>query len=64
MKYGTMDRRKSRYDGIIWFIQKSYTSLYNETLSGCFTVGKKKNIKKMMNISRVFLFLMKCSHVV
>ena len=22
--------------------------LYNETLRGCFTVGKRKNIKKMM----------------
>ena len=24
------------------------TPLYNETLRGCFTVGKRKNIKKMM----------------
>ena len=24
------------------------TPLYNETLRGCFTVGERKNIKKMM----------------
>ena len=31
-----------------WILLCMCTPLYNETLRGCFTVGEKKKIKKMM----------------
>ena len=34
--------------GVLLVLLCICTTLYNETLRGCFTVGEKKNIKKMM----------------
>ena len=31
-----------------WILLCMCTPLYNETLRGCFTVGEKKNIKKLI----------------
>ena len=48
MKSGTMDRRKSRYDGIIWFIQKSVPLYIMKRSEVVLQWGKRKNIKKLM----------------
>ena len=38
-----------------WILLCMCTPLYNETLRGCFTVGKRKNIKKLMNKDKLMV---------